>query len=885
MALGGIVWLALGLGMSLNGATDHETLRLSTGVVFRELTIDGGKLSTRRIGIEDENRDISVLDQREFEILFMDGSRLTSEDFRVTSIDRRANPEQSITLHLAPKSNEGGTVRVIYWGRPGEAFLRKKVEVEGTKVVDRISVETWKIETIADVGGFGQPLYLNGDWFIGLEYPAGTTELVGHQLQAFHFPGRATFASKTAVLGAKSPSITIEESFQRYVSTIRQPVRSYLLFATWFDRRAKDLSAENCISAFRQLKKELLDPFEIKLDSFLVDDGYQNPDSLWQPGSLWPAGFVPLRDELESNGSHLGLWLPLNGRGLNASWGAKQGWREARHRKPFYWLPDSKYQSALRDVMSEYIRETRINCFKHDFNFFDASSDDPSRPATPRHHREAIVDATLELLSFERGLNDDLFLSVTSGLWPSPWWLMYANAIWMGHGDYDHDWSFPQSSDREAEMTYRDDKIYRRIRLEKAQFPISSLMTHGIMRGRLDHTAPEESVEEWSDYVIMFFGRGTQLQELYLSPDLISEPFWDVLGSAIRWAKEHEKTLQHTAFIGGSPAHADPYGYAHWSEEMGIIVLRNPSIIPSRYLIDMSSRPGDFVDATEWSPFVVYPYQERLRSISPKQSFEVDLPGRSVTVLHLYSKVPPGFESIPLGRFELARRNGHPSLTLLRSQKHEMIQFSGEPLDERDEWRNGFVAMNNGGGNLWIESYPAHGASIEIDGAIENQRRHAGRHEERLWEMTQFGWAGTADPKGIDVHVTLPPTPIWPAKCRVRCVARIYSELEDADPHALSFEAAIPDWPLVLHPRRVINDQILLDGKTLSRGRGSWERFGWLLLLAVLPIGFVQWLTSRTMRNSSWTVSITVRCIVALGVTALYLMTPLGAWLLQTLEG
>jgi hypothetical protein len=885
MVLGGIVWLTLGLAAVLNETSDHETLRLSTGMVFRELVVTDGKLSTKRIGTEKGEIALVVRDRREFEILFMDGSRVTAEDFRVSSIDRKEDPEQSITIHLEPKVTSGPKVRVIYWGRNGDAYLRKKIEIEGTKVVDRVSVETWKGETIADVGGFGQPLFLNGDWFVGLEYPAGTTEQISHQLDAYHFPGRATFDSKTAVVGARNPSLTIEQSFQRYLSTIRRPARSHLLFATWFDRRAHDLSPENCVSAFKQLKKDLLDPFDIKLDSFLVDDGYQKPDSLWQPGTSWPDGFNPLRDQLELGGSHLGLWLPLNGRGLDPSWGAEQGWLVAKHRKPFYWLPDANYQAALRDVLSRYVRDTRINCFKHDFNFFDASSDDPSRPASPRHHREAIVDATLELLSFERSLNKDLFLSVTSGLWPSPWWLMHADAIWMGHGDYDHDWSFPQLSDREAEMTYRDDKIYRRVRLEKAQFPISSFMTHGIMRGRLDHTAPDETVEDWADYVMMFFGRGTQLQELYLSPDLVPDPFWSVLGSAIRWAKAHEKTLRHSVFLGGSPTHEDSYGYAHWSEEMGIVVLRNPSLLPTRFAIDWASRPGDFVDPVEWSPFVVYPFQERLPSIRPKQSFELILPGRSVTVVHLYSKVPPGLEAVPTGRFELLRNDGTLSLALLKRQNDSEVQVSTEPVDERDEWRNRLIATSPRGGDLSIESYPAHGVVIEIDGANASRHRHAGRHEERRWEINEYCWSGTTEPQTIDVQLKLPPSPIWPAKCRVRSVARIYSELKVVDQFDLSSSASLSDWPQVLNPRRGLTEQILLDGKTLVRGRSLWERLGWLLLVAVLPIGFIQWFTSYAIRNVNWPLALSIRCIVAMGVAALYLLTPLGVWLMQTLEG
>ena len=684
MIVGGAVWIALWVSGIHGGGIENKTLRLSTGVIFRELVISNGRLSTSRIGRESGGKSLTIGDHREFDLIFMDGKHICAADYQVSSIEQKKDPFLEIIIHLKPLRPSDPQVRVIYSARTADAFIRKRLEVEGERVVDQVNVESLLISAVPDVGGFGQPVYLDEEWFAGLEYPAGNNDKQGEQLRCFHFPGRTTFTSKTAVFGTKTERLRVDEQFQRYLESIRRPARSYLLYASWFDRRDQELTPTASASNFQSLKKNLLDPFQISLDAFLVDDGYQNEDSLWQAGRSWPDGFDPLRHQLEAGGSHLGLWLPLNGRGLNTSFGGKKGWKKARHTKAFYWLPDPNYQAALRDVLAKYIRETKVTCFKHDFNFFNASSDDPARPSTPRHNKEAIVDATLDLLQFERGENEKLFLSVTSGLWPSPWWLIHADAIWMGYGDFDHEWTFPQMGDREAEMTYRDDKLYRRIRVERAQIPIASLMTHGIIRGLLDGTAPKELIADWSDYVTMFFGRGTQLQELYVSPNLMPDPFWQVLGKAIRWARKHEQTLRHSVMIGGSPGAGEPYGYAHWSEEMGIFVIRNPTITPVSFILDWSSRPSDMSFTGDWKPVIVYPIQERLGDIRAREPLVLKLPGRSVTVLHLYSKLPEVIASIPLGRFDLALSESPPTLTLLSPPQDGSIQTLGEIVDERD---------------------------------------------------------------------------------------------------------------------------------------------------------------------------------------------------------
>jgi hypothetical protein len=102
-------------------------------------------------------------------------------------------------------------------------------------------------------------------------------------------------------------------------------------------------------------------------------------------------------------------------------------------------------------------------------------------------------------------------------------------------------------------------------------------MIHGIIFAkratRLD-TDPDNAFE---NEVRSFFGSGTQVQELYLSPELLNARNWDDLASAARWARANANILHDTHWIGGDPAKREPYGWAAWSPVKGIITLRNPS--------------------------------------------------------------------------------------------------------------------------------------------------------------------------------------------------------------------------------------------------------------------------------------------------------------------
>jgi hypothetical protein len=96
-----------------------------------------------------------------------------------------------------------------------------------------------------------------------------------------------------------------------------------------------------------------------------------------------------------------------------------------------------------------------------------------------------------------------------------------------------------------------------------------------------------------------YFGSGTELQELYITPSLLTSTDWDVLAESARWSRENADTLRDTHWIGGDPGLGEPYGWASWSTKKGILVLRNPTPTAKSIRIDVGQAFEIPVDGTK----------------------------------------------------------------------------------------------------------------------------------------------------------------------------------------------------------------------------------------------------------------------------------------------
>jgi hypothetical protein len=86
-----------------------------------------------------------------------------------------------------------------------------------------------------------------------------------------------------------------------------------------------------------------------------------------------------------------------------------------------------------------------------------------------------------------------------------------------------------------------------------------------------------------------FFASGTCLQELYVTPQRMSQVNWDDLAECAKWARANADVLVDTHWIGGDPGHGEPYGWASWSQRKGVLALRNPGTRTNTISIDAAA--------------------------------------------------------------------------------------------------------------------------------------------------------------------------------------------------------------------------------------------------------------------------------------------------------
>ena len=200
----------------------------------------------------------------------------------------------------------------------------------------------------------------------------------------------------------------------------------------------------------------------------------------------------------------------------------------------------------------DLVRDHGAKYFKWDGIQFSCSEPDHGHPVG-LYSRRAVMNAVIEMCAAVRAANPETFLNITSGTWMSPWWLMYANTIWMQGYDYGYS-DVPSISKRDRAITYRDVVLHENYGVHDLWFPISGLMTHGIIKGHLQKLGGEaEPLDKFTDNTVLYFARGVSMWELYVSPQLLTDDEWDAIAGSMAWARSRFDTLMRTDMIGGDP--------------------------------------------------------------------------------------------------------------------------------------------------------------------------------------------------------------------------------------------------------------------------------------------------------------------------------------------
>lgn len=373
----------------------------------------------------------------------------------------------------------------------------------------------------------------------------------------------------------------VRRDFLAYLE--RERPRSYAPFLhhnTWYNigyfTRFTEEDELRVVDAFT---RELVRGRGVTLNGFVLDDGWDDPQTLWHFHRGFPSGLGPVAARARQAGAVMGMWLsPWGGYGppkkQRLAAAAPEGFET---REGSFSLAGPRYYARFRELCVGQVRTQGVGYFKFD-GIGSEQGPDQVDPAAERDFA-----AMMRLIRELRGLAPGIYINQTTGTWASPFWLLRVDSIWRG-GD-DHDFA-GVGTFRQRWITYRDADTYAEVVRRGPLYPLNSLMLHGVIYGAKAKHLSDDPGGDFRSEVRSFFGTGTQLQELYVSPELLTKANWDDLAAAARWSRSHGSVLVDTHWVGGDPAKGEVYGWAAWNPSGAVLTLRNPSDKPATFPVD-----------------------------------------------------------------------------------------------------------------------------------------------------------------------------------------------------------------------------------------------------------------------------------------------------------
>jgi len=456
---------------------------------------------------------------------------LSKDNFELLRHEVQKIPGDGRELNLFFKElNNSLELRITYQLEQGAFYVRRKMAVRDSRSGRHFLRWVWPRRgllygnvNILKSGGFGQPLALqikDAGAFFGLEYPTSENSLkptekgktnihcgqeIGERI------GSSWIESEWVVEGL-SPNLHVKLWFWKYLDRIRvAPLKPYLLYNSWYDVRAPEIvkspahvmNEENLLRIIESFRKEMVKKRGLKLDVFVLDDGWDIYRSDWVLSKeQFPRGLSPVKDALKEIGTNLGMWFgPIGGysnRNWRIEWMRGHGYEVIKGpmRAHEYGvvrgqmcLAGEQYRQLFKKRVLDFVRNHGVGYYKWDGIQFSCSEPDHGHPIGI-YSRRAVMESVIDLCRSVRSENPDIFLNITSGTWLSPWWMKYANTIWMQGHDYGYS-NVPSISRRDRAITYRDYILFEDYGKNDFWFPIANLMTHGIIKGHLQKLGGE----------------------------------------------------------------------------------------------------------------------------------------------------------------------------------------------------------------------------------------------------------------------------------------------------------------------------------------------------------------------------------------------------------
>ena len=283
-------------------ARQGDRITLSNDYLERVLQITNGYLSSTQF-TNRLSHGTYTLSGEEFEIDLSFGQLqhdsenpqpISSQDLKVSSLETSdtAQGGRRLLFRFEPRQHvsedTGLEVTAVYELNPGDFYTRQwlqlKITGKGTIFLHAVwpHVDHWSPAPFR-AGGMGQPL-LSVDVFAGLEYPSSLNTAHGGDVKLGSIVGLNIppegFTSEPVVLGVAAEG-SAHAAFMEYVRRIRMAApRLFVLFNTWYDLQGNAMNSQKVLERIPVLEENLLRKYSLKLDSFVLDDSWDDKKNL-----------------------------------------------------------------------------------------------------------------------------------------------------------------------------------------------------------------------------------------------------------------------------------------------------------------------------------------------------------------------------------------------------------------------------------------------------------------------------------------------------------------------------------------------------------------------------------------------------------------------------
>jgi len=632
----------------------EQTVQVNDGVVGTTRFLN--KLSNHSYSILGDEFQIALTYEASGNGFQRNDTVLTNKDFRIEneSVQNLANQGKRIIYRLSTRRSLyrkfwGGVpnleVDLVYQLLPSQSYIRKWLELKvtgtGALFIESLTVANnhWSVQDFR-LGGFGQPLFAD-DLFMGLEYPTSMNTAQHSIISLKRNVGRDIssaqgYTSDPVVIGVADRDDEVHHAFMQYVNQIRVgPVEPYLLYNTWYDlRRVYDprhpdenadsksnfMTQQNVMDRLHQLQDFLLKPYGLRLNSFVLDEGWDNINKLWTiDHQEFPNGFGPLVAALEATHSKLGMWFsPMGGYVFlheRIAAGRRIGMEVTTDNQDLC-MAGSNYSRFFRDRLLYFQKTYGVNFYKYDGISMGCNAIGQGYPPG-LYSREWNIQSVVDSANALRAKDPDVFLRIEGS---SPWLLRWSNIGGGGGGetcggDYGYLYMVPTLSSLQSEISCYNMTNYESLILHKIQFPMSSTERIGLILGQQSEVAglSHVSVPDWDDAVVDQVSDGGMAIQMSLTPEMLKPDEWSALGHSLQWFRANaHPILDNTTMVLGNPIKREPYGYVHYSPAKTIIALRNPFVRQQSVTLSLDLKSGFQPSTGVWTAEVIYPYRETL---------------------------------------------------------------------------------------------------------------------------------------------------------------------------------------------------------------------------------------------------------------------------------